>query len=75
MHSDQKLIERNELRTLTGYSRPSKQREWLTRNGIWFGTDRDGYPSTTWHHINNPISLRRADAAAPGAMEPNFDAM
>ncbi|EQB7517687.1 DUF4224 domain-containing protein [Escherichia coli] len=63
-----------DMRGLTGYAKPSKQCEWLSRAGIWFQPDKNGHPSTTWHHVNNPVSLRLTPAESE-INTPNFGAI
>ena len=70
-----KVLERNDLVELTKFKQPKKQCAWLARAGIWFQTDRYGYPVTTWDHVNNPISLRLTAQRKPELDTPNFDAM
>ncbi|ADO48088.1 DUF4224 domain-containing protein [[Enterobacter] lignolyticus] len=64
-----------DLVALTKYKQPKKQCAWLASAGIWFERGRDGHPSTTWHHVNNPLTLRFAKQIDPALSEPNFDAM
>ncbi len=63
------------LRKLTGYRQRSKQCAWLARAGIWFQPDSNGDPSTTWYHVNNPLSLRMAVQQDPVLDTPNFGAI
>lgn len=69
------ILDNEAIRTLTGYTQPKKQCAWLAEAGIWFKKDRNGYPRTTWNHVNNPISLRLAGGMSSEASTPNFDAM
>lgn len=69
------FLERHEVAAMTKFKQPKKQCAWLSRAGIWFQPDRDGYPVTTWDHVNNPISLRLAEQRRPEQDSPNFDAM
>ncbi|SUW63258.1 Uncharacterised protein [Buttiauxella agrestis] len=63
------------LRSLTGYKQPKKQRQWLASAGIWFMPGRSGHPSTTWYHVNHPLSLLNLQSADASRTEPNFEAM
>lgn len=69
------VLQRSDLVSLTKFKQPKKQCAWLARAGIWFQPDRDGYPVTTWDHVNNPISLRTSPLRRPELDTPNFDAM
>lgn len=69
------ILSRDDLIQLTKYSQAKKQCAWLAKAGIWFEPDKDGRPSTTWHHVNNPIALRLSNQRRPELDTPNFDAM
>lgn len=64
------------MRKLTGYRQIKKQCEWLAQAGIWFKpSGDDGRPSTTWYHVNNPLTVRKSQHVDSVLTEPNFDAM
>ncbi|WP_420842796.1 MULTISPECIES: DUF4224 domain-containing protein [Dickeya] len=66
------IIPDADIERLTGYKIPSRQCEALRDAGIFFITRRDGRPSTTWAHFNNPLKHR---AAPPATSEPDWGAM
>lgn len=63
------------LQSLTGYKQPKKQSQWLASAGIWFKPGRNGRPSTTWYHVNHPLTLKYSKPADTSRTEPNFEAM
>ncbi len=69
------ILTNDAIRKLTGYKQPKKQCAWLAAAGIWFKEDRNGYPRTTWNHVNNPITFRMGKNLNPELTTPNFDAM
>lgn len=69
------ILTPNDLVALTKYKQPKKQCAWLASAGIWFECGRDGHPSTTWYHVNNPLRLRFTKHVDTTLTEPNFDAM
>lgn len=69
------ILTNDAIRKLTGYKQPKKQCAWLASAGIWFKEDRNGYPRTTWNHVNNPIALRMVPDVKTELNIPNFDAM
>lgn len=72
MATDNDIISDRDIERLTGYQIPAKQRESLAAAGVWFVVRRDGRPSTTWAHFNNPLKHR---AEAHAASEPDWGAM
>ncbi|HCL5287307.1 TPA: DUF4224 domain-containing protein [Salmonella enterica] len=72
---DNDILSPEALKSLTGYKQAKKQQQWLASAGIWFKPGRDGYPSTTWYHVNHPLSLRSSESADSSRTEPNFEAM
>lgn len=70
-----KILSTNDLVTLTKYKQPKKQCAWLASAGIWFERGRDGRPSTTWYHVNHPLSIHRTQPVDSSRTEPNFEAM
>ncbi|EAP6366518.1 DUF4224 domain-containing protein [Salmonella enterica] len=72
---DNDILSPEALQSLTGYKQPKKQQQWLASAGIWFKPGRGGYPSTTWYHVNHPLSIRPAQSADSFRTEPNFEAM
>ncbi|QHA85734.1 DUF4224 domain-containing protein [Serratia rhizosphaerae] len=73
-NNENSFLTREEVERMTGYKLPSKQRAVLDKCGILYVTDKDGYPSTTWYSLNNPLSVRNA-AISGDNNEPNFDAI
>lgn len=51
-----KLIGPKEIKELTGYSLPSKQKECLQRHGIFFVEGRDGRIATTQEWVSQAAS-------------------
>ena len=70
----EQLMNEAEIERVTGTSRQSLQREVLTRQGIFFCTDRNGKPHVTWYSFNHPAHLR-FDKAMEHNEEPNFAAL
>lgn len=57
-----------ELAELTGYIRPSKQIQWLKREGFSFRVSADGHPRVLQSHILQLMGGERKTS-------PNFSAM
>ncbi|MCW2485761.1 DUF4224 domain-containing protein [Candidatus Symbiopectobacterium sp. NZEC127] len=68
------IISDEDIEMLTGYKIPSKQCESLRDAGIFFVTRRDGRPSTTWAHFNDPLSHRHKTPCDDN-FQPNFGAL
>lgn len=58
-----------ELRDLTGYKVPAKQRDWLERNGWTYVEDRTGRPRVSRAHATQMLS---GDSGPPSRPEPDF---
>lgn len=69
-----KLLTRVELEEITGFIQPKKQCERLRENGIFFIMRKDGRPSTTWAHIESPLSSRQFLAEVSDE-QPDYDAI
>ena len=55
----------DEVVTLTGYSQPEKQSEWLCDNRILHFRNHKNRVIATWESVNKPLYLQ--------SEEPNFD--
>ncbi|EOI6872151.1 DUF4224 domain-containing protein [Yersinia enterocolitica] len=71
---NRKLLTRIELEEITGFVQPRKQCERLRENGIFFIMRKDGRPSTTWGHIEYPLSSRQLIQVASDE-QPDYDAI
>jgi len=61
----------DEIVTITGYIRPSSQRDWLKRNGWTFEVDGNGRPIVLRAYVETRMGVN-GHAAAPA---PNFSAI
>lgn len=50
------ILTKDELEELTGYSTPSKQKEVLLRNGVYFVEGKEGRIRTTSENIRWPLA-------------------
>lgn len=64
------LLTDDELRALTGFVRPSKQIEWLRREGFTFRIGADGHPRVDRGHYCKLMGV--ADIAAHRRTVPDF---
>jgi len=64
-----KLLNKNELKELTGYSEQEKIKTVLQKQGIGFVSDKDGKVKTTW------VTVDAALASNQSAAMPNFAAL
>jgi hypothetical protein len=71
---NQRYLTREDIEMLTGFQLPSKQCKKLRESGIYFVTRRDGYPITTWGHVESPVSTRYLQQKDEPE-EPDFEAM
>ncbi|WP_366525426.1 DUF4224 domain-containing protein [Ferrovum sp.] len=64
-----------EVRELTGYCRPSKQVEWLRREGMNFRIAADGHPRVLLDHVNQVLGglARQGNNRRPS--EPDFSVL
>ncbi|CFQ36965.1 DUF4224 domain-containing protein [Yersinia bercovieri] len=69
-----KLLTHTELKEITGFVQPKKQCECLRENGIFFIERKDGRPSTTWAHVEYPLSSRNSTHSMPED-QPNYGAI
>ncbi len=72
MNNDNDLISDQDMVRITGYEAGARQCKKLADAGVWFLVRKDGRPSTTWAHFNNPLKHR---AVPPAATEPDWEAM
>lgn len=68
------LLSPEELRTLTGYKRGSKQLSWLLQRGFKAVEGRDGTPVVLRSHVEAVLSPAIAAEKAKTA-QPNFEAL
>jgi hypothetical protein len=61
-----------DLATLTGFARPSKQIEWLRREGFEFRVAADGHPRVLRDHV---LRLMGVDVAAKRKTSPDFTSL
>ncbi|EHK2735233.1 DUF4224 domain-containing protein [Salmonella enterica] len=73
MKSDNDVLTREDLMTITGYEKAKQQADKLRKSGVWFIEDKDGTPKTTWYHINHPLKFRADMRTAP--TEPDWGAI
>ena len=66
------ILTHDQIIALTGATQTGKQKEVLSRSGIFFVDKLGGGISLTWGHVNNP-GLNRARTSFTS--EPNFEAM
>ncbi|NYA43108.1 DUF4224 domain-containing protein [Serratia fonticola] len=71
---ENEIISDSDIERITGYKTASKQCKALKAAGVFFITRRDGKPSTTWQHFNDPISLRISLPVEAG-IQPDFGAL
>lgn len=64
-----KLLSKEELKELTGYTDGNKIKKVLTCQGIGFVTDRNGRVKTTWDAVNAVLIHDQTIAG------PNFEAL
>lgn len=67
--SEQKILSKCELNTVTGYQQPAAQLRWLRRQGIQAYRNGAGQIVATWHSVNYPA------VRATSENEPNFEAL
>jgi hypothetical protein len=63
----------DDLRKLTGYVRPSKQIEWLAKEGLSFRVAADGHPRVLREHLMKSMGV--PDIAKRGRTVPDFSSM
>ncbi|AVJ20036.1 hypothetical protein CLM71_08550 [Serratia sp. MYb239] len=74
-HDENEIISEADIERITGYKIASKQCEALKTSGIFFITRKDGKPSTTWAHFNNPLSHRNVLNNVDSGPQPDFGAL
>lgn len=67
------LLTEIELHKLTGYRRPSKQIEWLRREGFEFRVAADGHPRVLREHAMRQMGV--TDIATRRRTSPDFSAL
>jgi len=72
INNDNDIITDSDIERITGYGKPALQCKKPADSGVWFVVRRDGRPSTTWAHFNNPLKHRHD---APATTEPDWGAM
>lgn len=55
------VYSKKELKAFTGYERPSKQIDWLRREGVRFFVGADGYPRVLKSDLENKQNQRRTE--------------
>ncbi len=68
------FLQRNELKELTGYSRPSAQRRWLYSHNYPYEIAGDGYPRVLLECVTRRLGVNSAPSL-PKAIKPNFAAI
>lgn len=61
------------LQELTGYARPSKQIEWLRREGFTFRIAGDGHPRVDFDHYQKMMGA--VSGSARKRTEPDFSSL
>jgi len=67
------LLSDEDLLGLTGFVRPSKQIEWLCREGFTFRIGGDGHPKVDRAHYDKMMGA--ASGSARRKTEPDFSSM
>jgi len=67
------LLTPDDLQSLTGFIRPSKQIEWLRREGFTFRVAADGHPRVDRAHYLKMMGV--ADIAAKRRTTPDFSTL
>jgi len=67
------LLDPADLRLLTGFVRPSKQIEWLQREGFTFRIAADGHPRVDRAHYLKMMGV--TDIAARRRTAPDFSSL
>ena len=65
----------DDLHELTGFVRPSKQIEWLKREGFAFRVAADGHPRVLREHVSRLLDPGSGAKKAKAPTEPNFSTM
>lgn len=63
----------SDLLSLTDYARPSKQIEWLRREGFTFKVGRDGHPKVDRDHYQKMMGATSGQARR--MTEPDFSSL
>jgi hypothetical protein len=69
------FLSHEEVRELTGYSRPSKQAEWLKREGMYFRIAADGHPKVLLDHVNQILGGLAGQVGKNRPSEPDFSTL
>ena len=67
------LLDPDDLHSLTGFIRPSKQIEWLRREGFTFRIGADGHPRVDRAHYLKMMGV--TDMAARRRSAPDFSSL
>jgi hypothetical protein len=67
------LLDAADLQSLTGFIRPSKQIEWLQREGFTFRVAADGHPRVDRAHYLKMMGV--TDLAAKRRTAPDFSTL
>jgi hypothetical protein len=67
------LLTPDDLRDLTGFIRPSKQIEWLQREGFMYRVAADGHPRVDREHYLKMMGV--ADMASKRRTAPDFSTL
>lgn len=67
------FLDDSDLRSLTGFIRPSKQIEWLRREGFTFRIAADGHPRVLRQHVLALMGI--TDIATRRKTSPDFTAL
>lgn len=67
------LLTPDDIQSLTGFIRPSKQIEWLQREGFTFRVAADGHPRVDRSHYLKMMGV--ADIAAKRRTAPDFSTL
>jgi hypothetical protein len=66
-------LSEDEVREITGYTRPAYQRRWLTERGFMFEVRRNGSPAILRTHLERRMGGKAS--LHDGASEPNWAAL
>jgi hypothetical protein len=67
------LVYFDELQKLSGRSRPTAVRRWLTKSRIHFKLNADGRPFTTLAILEEAVQIRRGSKSQTATLEPDFE--
>lgn len=64
------FLSEEDVRALTGYAKPGKQIQWLTRQGFTFRIAADGHPRVATEHVLKVMG--GSSAGVRTKTQPNF---